>query len=208
MPYRHPTGNPIERLATTAHVVRESIDIAAPAAEVFNALSDPCQLAEWLAGDAAPSPSDANESQAARELETPAPRWAARVVAPDGTIGWVTGEYGSVVPPHRLETTWCASWNDFAPERVCFDLLPIDVGGMVGTRVTVTHTRALTRMLAPSGAFARSIVNADVWPSVLARLAAHVVSVQPLARSGVPGDAARDTFEALHRAVVELHHAH
>ena len=204
MPYRHSIGDPIERATESEDVIRASIDIAAPAADVFRALADPRELAAWLGGDPLPPPTDATDEPAPRVRALPPSRWNARVVAPDGTVGLVEGEYGHMQPPHRLETTWRASWNDFATERVRFELVPIDVGGVTGTRVTVTHTRAAMRMHAPSSAFAGSIVYADVWPSLLARLAAHVGMAGALSRwsrhSGMP-----DSFDALHRAVVDLH---
>ena len=203
MPYHHLIDDPLERPADAADVVRTSIDIAAPAADVFRALADPRELAAWLGGEPV-SPTDATASPAVRESETPASRWNARVVAPDGTIGEVSGEFGLMLPPHRLETSWRASWNDFALERVRFELVPIDVGGVAGTRVTVTHTRARTSMHAPSSAFAGPVVATDVWASLLARLAAHAGMTDVLERwrqdGGVP-----DSFDALHRAVVALH---
>jgi uncharacterized protein YndB with AHSA1/START domain len=197
MPYRHPIGDPIDRPAEPAEVVRASIDIAAPASDVFRALAEPSELAAWLGGaDPAPASPESPNAPDARPA-APASRWEARVVAPDGTVGVVTGEYGHVAPPHLLETTWRASWNDFVPERVRFELVPIDVGGVAGTRVTVTHTRAAMQWRAPSHAFAGAVARADVWPTFLARLAAYVGTTEALGRWDV----------TLHRAVVELHHA-
>jgi uncharacterized protein YndB with AHSA1/START domain len=209
MPYRHPIGDPTERPAEPAEVVRESIDIAAPPADVFRALADPRELAAWL-GESEPPPAapDAAGEPSAPPATAPSTRWAARVLAPDGTVGVVTGEYGRVVPPHLLETTWRASWNDFVPERVRFELVPIEVGGGAGTRVTVTHTRAAMQWHAPSSAFRATIARADLWPTFLARLAAYVATTA-LGRWGTsPHGTPADAFEALHRAVVELHHAH
>jgi uncharacterized protein YndB with AHSA1/START domain len=204
MPYRHPIGDPIERPTDATEVVRASIDIAAPPADVFRALADPRELAAWLGGEPVAAPTDAPQGPGTRASDAPASRWTARVVAPDGSTGTVSGEYGQMLPPHRLETTWRASWNDFAVERVRFELAPIDVGGVGGTRVTVTHTRARTLMHAPSIAFAGSIAFGDVWPSLLARLAVHVGTTGALARWGQDSDA-RDSFDALHRAVIALH---
>ena len=99
------------------------------------------------------------------------------------------------------------SWNDFATERVRFQLVPADVGGVAGTRVTVTHTRAEARLLAPSSAFAPATASLDVWPAFLARLAAHVATASALARWPGGDGASADTFDALHRAVVDLHRA-
>jgi uncharacterized protein YndB with AHSA1/START domain len=194
---RHVTGNPIESRAEPTEIVRASVDIAAPPAEVFRALIDPRELAAWLGGEPMPTdPRDAHSDDAARVL--PGARWRVPAIAPDGTAAAVSGEYLSVAPPHRLETTWRASWSDFATERVRFELVPIDVGGVAGTRVTVTHTRARSRRHATTSALSRIPVQADdAWPSLLARLAAHVATTGALVRG----------FDALHRAVVDLHHA-
>ena len=207
MPYRHPIGDPIERPAEPAEVVQESIDIAAPAADVFRALADPRELGAWLGGGdppaAEPCSTIATDEPSARPAAAPGTRWDARVTAPDGTVGAVTGEYGRMVPPHLLETTWRASWNDFASERVRFELVPIDVGGVAGTRVTVTHTREAMQWRAPSSAFEANVARAELWPTFLARLAAYVATTA----IGPWGASPHGAFDALHRAVVELHRA-
>jgi uncharacterized protein YndB with AHSA1/START domain len=209
MPSRHPIGDPTETPADAAGIVRASIDIAAAPADVFHALADPRELAAWLGSDPARASTESTDAPSARPRELlPASRWHAQVVAPDGMPGVVTGEYGTVAPPHVLETTWRASWNDFATEGVRFELAPIEVGGAAGTRVTVTHTRAAARLLAPSSAFvAGHTLAGELWPSLLARLAVYVATRGALARWG-GHDASAESFEALHRAVVELHHAH
>jgi uncharacterized protein YndB with AHSA1/START domain len=190
----HVTGDPIDSPAEPAGVVRASVDIAAPVADVFRALVDPQELAAWLGGE--PMPADPRSDDAPRIL--PGAGWRAPAIAPDGTAGTLSGEYLSVAPPYRLETTWRASWNDFATERVRFELVPIDVGGVAGTRVTVTHARARSPRHATTSALSRTPLHADdAWPSLLARLAAHVATTCALVHG----------FDALHRAVVELHHA-
>ena len=197
--------------APSSNAVRETIDIAAPADAVFRALVEPHELAAWLGGD---EPRDmgepTREPENAHDDHRPAAgqTWGAPALAPDGTRGSVRGEYLVVAPPNLLETTWRASWNDFAPERVRFELVPIDVGGMAGTRVTITHTRSLARLHATASAAARaSAVAVDVWPSFLARLAAHVAIVTTVARWREPHEGAPEHwFDALHRAVVATHH--
>ncbi|PYP79191.1 MAG: hypothetical protein DMD35_09185 [Gemmatimonadetes bacterium] len=193
----HVIRDPIESPAEPAGIVRASVDIAAPAADVFRALVDPHELAAWLGGEPMPShPREPRDSDASRAL--PGTRWRAPAIAPDGTTGDVSGEYLGVAPPYRLETTWRASWNDFATERVRFELVPIEVGGVEGTRVTVTHTRAQSRLHATTSALAHaSVRGAEGWPSLLARLAVHVATTGTLVHD----------FDALHRAVVDLHHA-
>jgi uncharacterized protein YndB with AHSA1/START domain len=208
---RHVIGDHIPSPAEPAEragVVRESVDIAAPAADVFRALVDPRELAAWLGGEPMPSdPRDGRPDQPTHPL--PGAAWRSPAIAPDGSTGTVAGEYLTVVPPHRIETTWRASWNGFATERVRFELVPIDVGGVAGTRVTVTHTRAEARLHATRAVLSHTEMPADAWQSLLAALAAHVATTQALARwAGASGDAPTNSFDALHRAVVDLHHAH
>jgi hypothetical protein len=83
----------------------------------------------------------------------------------------------------------------------------VDVGGIAGTCVTVTHTRAEARLLAPSSAFVGTLARADLWPTFLARLSAHVVTASTLAQWSSRDAASADAFGALHRAVIDLHHA-
>jgi uncharacterized protein YndB with AHSA1/START domain len=196
---RHVTRDPIESPAEPAGMVRASVDIAAPVADVFRALVDPRELASWLGGE--PMSADVRDGDPRSDDAAwvmPGAPWRSPAITPDGTVGTVSGEYLNVAPPYRLETTWRASWNDFATERVRFELVPIDVGGVAGTRVTVTHARAPSSRHATTSALSRTPMQGDAaWPSLLARLAAHVATTSTL----VPG------FDALHRAVVELHHA-
>jgi len=202
-------GDPIESVPEPAGIVRATIDIAAPPAEVFRALVDPRELAAWLGGE--PSVADPRDDASGTPVRPlPGSPWRAPAIAPDGTRGTVGGEYLSVVPPFRLESTWRASWNDFATERVRFELVPIEAGGAEGTRVTVTHTRATSRLHATRSArlHVESAWN-NPWPSLFGQLAAHVATVSALARWAAPHDgAANQWFDALHRAVVDMHHAH
>ena len=197
------TGDPIESPAERAGIVRASVDIAAAPEEVFRALVEPQELAAWLGGE--PMPADPREQPDRDATPLPGTAWRAPAISPDGTSGTVAGEYLVVLPPHVLETTWRASWNDFATERVRFQLLPVDVDGVAVTRVTVTHTRAESRLHATTATLSRMDTPADAWPVFLARLAAHVATASALSRwSGRDGSSA-DVFGALHRAVVDLH---
>jgi len=203
---RHVTGDQIASPAEPASIVRASADIAASASEVFRALADPRELAAWLGGE--PMPADPRDERSGDHSHPlPCAAWSAPAIAPDGTRGTVAGEFLLVLPPHVLETTWRASWNDFAIERVRFELALVDVAGVTGTRVTVTHTRAEARLLAPSSAFAATAARADAWPAFLARLAAHVATTSALTRWSGRDGTSTESFDALHRAVVDLHHA-
>jgi uncharacterized protein YndB with AHSA1/START domain len=136
------------------------VEIAASLEEVFDALTDPRELAAWLGGEApelaggwSPEP-EAGSS------------WRSSAIAPDGARGSVAGEYLVIARPHRIETTWRASWDGDAPARVRYDLEPVEVAGVSGTRVTVTHTR----VAGVSAAHARTAGRVD-WRAPLGRLA-------------------------------------
>jgi len=202
----HVIGDPIESPAEPAGIVRASVDIAAAATDVFRALVDPRELAAWLGGE--PRPGDPRDERTdTHSHPLPGAAWRAPAIAPDGSSGTVTGEYQLVLAPHVLETTWRASWNDFATERVRFQLVPVDVGGVAGTRVTVTHTRADAPLLATRATLSRAPAPAEVWRSWLAHLAAHVATASALAQWSGGNAGAADSFDALHRAVVDLHRA-
>jgi uncharacterized protein YndB with AHSA1/START domain len=217
MPYRF--GAQIAAPTEPAHVTHASVDIAAPPLAVFRALVEPGELAAWL-GDDAPEPSrgdahadvdvgmDPSEAMADAPGVVPGSAWRVPALAPDGSAGSVAGEYLRIDAPWWLESTWRASWNRFATEHVRFELVPIDVGGVRGTRVTVTHTRAATQLHAMSSAsHLHSPHTMDAWPARLARLAMYLDTAAALAAWGVPHHgAAAFGFDALHRAVVATHH--
>jgi uncharacterized protein YndB with AHSA1/START domain len=165
---------------SVAGAVRAVVDIAAPPDAVFHALSDPHELAAWLGGGPASAPRAPSESACDAGV-VPGQSWRAPARAPHGVPGSVCGEYLIVDPPRRLESTWRASWDGFAPERVCFELVPVDVGGVPGTRLTVTHTRAVARL--DVTAQACLTVHHD-WSRRLAGLAAYLSA--PAAAFGQP----------------------
>jgi uncharacterized protein YndB with AHSA1/START domain len=206
MPHPHPIGDRLDAPFEPAAMVRASVDIAAPPVDVFRALIDPRELAAWLGSETMlGAPRDEHQTDPPGPLLGTA--WRAPAIAPDGTTGTVAGEYLSVAPPHWLETTWRASWNDLATERVRFELVPIDVSGVEGTRITVTHTRAEARLHATIATLSHAGPPVEAWPSLLARLATHVVTMSALARWSGHDAPAASSFDALHRAVVDLHRA-
>jgi uncharacterized protein YndB with AHSA1/START domain len=152
--------------------VRTVVEIAASPEAVFNALSDPRELAAWLGGSAAPS-GDRAPHWGRPSMPIIGQPWSAPALRPDGSVGSVRGEYLLVDPPRCLESTWRASWDGFSPDRVRFDLTRIDVGGGIATRLTVTHTRASAHLevTASAGMFGRG-----EWPTLLARLASYLTS--------------------------------
>jgi len=221
----HPIGDLFgrERKPDPTRSIQASIEIAAPPDVVFRALADPHELVAWL-GDApahdTPLPPPGAQSNEPEYDDAPSPSvpytyprggasWLAHVRAPDGTPGTVSGEFLYVVPSRSLTTTWAASWNRFVQDEVTFALAPIDVAGMAGTRVTVTHRRRSDPLLREATiASARPIADAgeDTWAALLTRLAAYVATSSALARWGVPsGDDLTQAFGALHRRVVAIH---
>ena len=117
----------------TRSIVRATIDIAATPDDVFEALTNPRELAAWLGGIDDYSP-DAWSLEAA-----PGVPWSAPAISPDGEPGTVRGEFLVVDEPRRVVTTWRASWDHFARDIVRYELEEIEIEGTTGTRLTVTH---------------------------------------------------------------------
>ena len=116
--------------ATT--LVRE-IDIKAPAAKVFAALTDPEQLPKWW-GDAETYRVETME----RDLR-PDGMWRTTGIDSDGSTPFaVWGVYSEIKPPHLLEYTWNYDWAgpDVSETLVRFELEERD--GV--THVRVTHS--------------------------------------------------------------------
>ena len=199
-----------------------SAEIEAPPDVVFRALADPRELVAWLSDMPSSDPAQASPSDPSRDAANDerddaessftypigGAGWLAHVRAPDGTPGTVSGEFLYVAPPRSLTTTWSASWNRFAREEVRFELAPIDVGGVAGTRVTVTHRRRSTMLVREATiASAHASVDAadETWTTLLARLAAYVATRNALASFGIATSDLAQAFGALHRRVVAIH---
>jgi len=221
----HSIGDPFgrERAPESTRSIQASIEIAAPPDVVFRALADPHELVAWL-GDApghdTPLPPPGAQSNEPEYDDAPSPSvpytyprggasWLAHVRAPDGTPGTVSGEFLYVVPSRSLTTTWSASWNRFVRDEVTFELVPLEVAGVAGTHVTVTHRRGSdARLRTATIASARSVVDGDGdgWVALLARLATYVAMSSAFSRWGAAsGDDFTQAFGALHRRVVDIH---
>jgi uncharacterized protein YndB with AHSA1/START domain len=160
--------------------LRTVVEIAASPDAVFTALSDERELTAWLGGDVAP-PGGRRPASIVPSPAVAGQPWRAPALAPDGSRGSVEGELLVVDRPHRLECTWRASWDGYAPDRVCFELAPIRIGGVPGTRLTVTHTRAGSYLRVTAMA---STTAPGTWPAMLARLSTWI-SAQPMAGHAV-----------------------
>jgi uncharacterized protein YndB with AHSA1/START domain len=164
--------------------IRTTIDIAAAPDAVFAALSDQGELAAWLGGGDAP-PGAGGAAPVSPSLAIPGQPWRVSATAPDGSPGSVSGELILVDPPRRLDSTWRASWDGFAPDRVSFELTPIRVGGATWTRLIVTHTRAGAHLRVTAMA---SSSDRGEWPALLARLAAWLSAPVGATRRTSVGD--------------------
>lgn len=151
-------GTPDAGGPTDAEVVRSTVDIAATPERVFDALTDPRELAEWWGSD------DTHRARDWTVDARPGGAWGADTVDADGNPGRLEGEFRVVERPRVLETTWHPSWDD-APSVVRYELEPCDVDGRAGTRLTVTHvgpTRGAVTCLRGVRGLARH------WPLVTA----------------------------------------
>jgi len=127
-----------------SEAVQATVDIAASPERVFEALTDPSELAAWWGAPDAPDGYRTHDW----ELDARAGgRYRARTTDADGHEGTLEGEVVTAEPPHLLEYTWRASWDD-RETRVRYELQPAIVHGRSGTRVVVRHTAAINAMLA------------------------------------------------------------
>lgn len=150
-----------DRALITDPIVRASIEIAASPEDVFQALTDPRELAVWLCGADNVAAGDWRPDADAGAL------WSAPAIAPDGSPGLVRGEFLVLDAPRRLVSTWHASWDHYARTIVRYELDPAVVEGKPGTRLTVFHSApaACARHTSQLGA------KRDSWTLMLARLA-------------------------------------
>jgi uncharacterized protein YndB with AHSA1/START domain len=142
-------------------IVRASIEIAARPEDVFDALTDPRELAAWLGGI-----DDVADAEWAPDAAV-GTSWSAPVIAPDGAMGVVRGEFLVVDSPCRLVSTWHASWDHYARTVVRYELEPVEVDGRAGTRVTVIHSAPAA--CAPHASHFGAA--RDSWTLMLAQLA-------------------------------------
>ena len=155
--------------------IRESVDIAAPPERVFDALTDPGQLARWWGAP------DTYRTDAWTVDPRPGGALGATTRDASGREGSARGEYRIVDRPRTLEHTWHPD-DEPAPSLVRFDLEPAAVRGVPGTRVTVTHTRLVPTLdlRASVAPHAASSATTIAWIARLDRLA-RIVRVRSAA---------------------------
>lgn len=135
-----------------------TVEIEAPPARVFRALTDPRELMHWWGS---PETYRAHAWEADFRVGG---RWRVEGVQADGKTYAVAGEYLEITPPHRLVQTWAHDWDgDHPVTKLTYQLDDIPSG----TRVTVRHEGFGTRSDACS-------VHAGGWERVLDWLADHV----------------------------------
>jgi uncharacterized protein YndB with AHSA1/START domain len=90
-----------------AGVVKAEIEIGASPDRVFQALTDPAELAAWWGDAAMYRTYDWQVDLRAGGA------WSSRARGADGSEMTVGGEYLEVDPPRLLVYTWRPSWDDF-----------------------------------------------------------------------------------------------
>jgi uncharacterized protein YndB with AHSA1/START domain len=137
-------------------VIHASIEIEAPAEAVFDAFTDPAQLASWWG-----SP-DTYTTTWQIDLR-PGGAWSSEPKnAADGRVERVHGEYLEVDRPRLLVFTWKSSWDGFAETVIRVEF----TATAAGTRVKVVHSGFGDRVQSASG-------HTEGWKRVLGWLAGH-----------------------------------
>jgi uncharacterized protein YndB with AHSA1/START domain len=140
-----------------AGVVHASIEIDAPPEAVWDALTQPEQLASWWGSD-----TDYRTMNWQVDLR-PGGKWSGDSARVDGSqTGNVNGEYLEVDPPRLLVYTWRASWDNFTETLIRMELTPT----AKGTLVKVRHSGFADRTASGAG-------HAEGWKRVLGWLSEH-----------------------------------
>ena len=138
-------------------IIYASIDIDAPPEAVWDALTDPAQLASWWGS------ADTYRTLNWQVDLRPGGKWSSDSARVDGTqTGNVHGEYLEVDRPRLLVYTWRASWDDFAETLIRMELTPTSAG----THVKVRHSGFAERTSSGAG-------HSEGWKRVLGWLSAH-----------------------------------
>jgi uncharacterized protein YndB with AHSA1/START domain len=150
---------------TEKRVVHVVAEIAAPPEEVFRALTNPAELAEWWGAEGM------YQTEKWEIDLRPGGKWKSYVRTPEGgkmaspstteqqSVG---GEYITVDPPRVLEFTWSPSWDGFAVSNVRCEIEPT----ASGSRLTLVHSGFATSEMAAS--------HGQGWVRVLGWMRAHV----------------------------------
>ncbi len=146
----------------TEGTILATVEIAAPAEAVFDALTTGDEITRWW-----------GSSEAYRTTEwigdvRPGGRWRASGVGADGAPFSVEGEFIDVTPGRKLVQTWKAEWDGGNVTTITFLLDPIDGG----TRLTLWHKGFAGRPDSCRG-------HGEGWEMVLGWLARHCAPSDP-----------------------------
>jgi uncharacterized protein YndB with AHSA1/START domain len=145
------------------HKIVIDIEIEAPPERVFDAWTDPAQLAQWWGDDSV------YRTRNWQVDSRPGGRWSCEGSGGGGDMEGpfaVHGEYTVLERPHRLGFTWTPTWEEGRTTSVLIELTP--TAG--GTRLRLTHTGFAT-VESQEGHHAG-------WKRVLAWLGRHITSPQ------------------------------
>ena len=143
--------------STVADTIVQEISIAAPAARVFDAFTNPSERVQWWN-----APDGRFQTKHVESDLRPGGKWTTRGTRPDGSPFTITGEYRRVERPSLVEFTWLPDWQGDATEslvRVEFT----ETNGV--THIRLTHSGLTTE---PSRTSHRG------WPQILSQLRAYV----------------------------------
>jgi len=138
----------------TIHAV---VEIAAPPETVFQALTDPSELAAWWGSE---------ETYRSYDWQLDVRvggKWSCKTRGGRTGPASVRGEYLVIEPPRLLVYTWEPSWEGFMSTTIRFELESIPSG----TRLRLVHTGFEGRAAACEG-------HARGWSLVLGWLTGHV----------------------------------
>jgi uncharacterized protein YndB with AHSA1/START domain len=141
-----------------AGIIVATVEIAAPAARVFRALTDPRELMQWWGS---PETYRAHRWEADFRVGG---RWRVEGKGVDGKPYAIHGEFLEIATPRRVVQTWDHDWEDDHPVTKLTYVLD-DIPG--GTRLTVRHEGFANRTESCDS-------HAKGWERVLQWLAGHL----------------------------------
>ena len=150
--------------------VEAEIFIAAPPERVFQAITDPAQMARWWGQKGLYRITE-------RQVDLrPGGRWSSVGVGADGKPFRVDGEYLEVDPPRLLVHTWVPSYRDLPTTTVRWELEPSDIQGLrpSGPQRMGTGTRLKLRHSGFAGNPQAAADHAQGWTRVLGWMQAFV----------------------------------
>jgi uncharacterized protein YndB with AHSA1/START domain len=141
---------------STRDTIVKEITIRAPAARIFEALSNPDQRVKWWGAEGR-----FHATHMESDLR-PGGKWMMRGVGMGGKPFSVGGEYRNIERPRLIVFTWSPDWQENAPETIVrFDLEEKD--GV--TTVRLTHSGLTSES---------SREHHRGWPQLLASLRVYV----------------------------------